>query len=231
MKKFLFIGLLFLVYCLSACAQQPDIKVDDFEKAITTKKVQLLDVRTAGEYESGHLEHAFLADWTNREQFKSRVSALDKSTPVYVYCLSGGRSADAVEWLRAKGYTAYNMEGGIAAWKQAGKKVEQQTAVAQMTIADYRQSIPANKTVLVDFGAVWCPPCKKMEPVLDSLVKQYGDAFQLVKIDGGQQSSICNDLKISGFPTFIVYRQGKETWRAEGIVEKPALVAALGLGK
>lgn len=229
MKKYLSLAFAFLVLSLGACAQHPDIAVDDFEKAIAENKIQLLDVRTPAEYKSGHLEHAFLADWTNRKEFQSRVSALDKSTPVYIYCLSGGRSGEAAEWLRQKGFTVYNMDGGIAAWKRSGKKLEQQVEVAQISLKDYRASIPANKTVLVDFGAVWCPPCKKMEPVVDSLVAAHSEKFTLVKINGGEQQAICSELNISGFPTFIIYKQGKEVWRQEGIVDKSTLSAELGL--
>jgi rhodanese-related sulfurtransferase len=41
-----------------------------------------------------------------------------------VYCRSGKRSAMATEQLRAAGYTVYDLEGGITAWKEAGKPVE-----------------------------------------------------------------------------------------------------------
>jgi rhodanese-related sulfurtransferase len=205
-------------------AQQINLPVPEFEKAITQNSVQVLDVRTAAEYQSGHLRNALLADWTNGTEFRERIKSLDKSKPVYTYCLSGARSGAAAQWMNENGFTAYNLKGGIVAWKSAGKPVEQVTPTKQMTMQDYLSQIPDDKTVLVDFGAVWCPPCKKMSPVLDSLVKTNGSQFILVKVDGSEQMQIAKELNIDEFPTFIIYKQGKETWRTQGIVEAKEFV-------
>ena len=197
--------------------------VHAFEKAIVEKDVQVLDVRTMDEYKSGHLKDAFLADWTKKEEFKDRVSSLDKRKPVYLYCLSGGRSSAAAKWLNENGFVAYNMEGGIAAWKRAEKPVEAPSTVKQMTLSEYHSLIPNDKIVLVDISADWCPPCKKMEPVIDSLVKAMPGKFTLVKIDGAAQTALADQLKAETFPTFIIYKNGKETWRKSGIVEASSL--------
>jgi len=93
-----------------------------------------------------------------------------------------------------------------------------------MNLQEYLAQIPNDKTVLVDFNAVWCPPCKKMTPLLDSLVKTNGNQFVLVKVDGGEQTDICRELKVDGFPTFIIYKLGKEVWRKQGIVEAKKFV-------
>jgi thiol-disulfide isomerase/thioredoxin len=84
---------------------------------------------------------------------------------------------------------------------------------------EYLASIPRDKTVLVDFSAIWCPPCKKMEPVLQTLEKEHGSKFTLLKIDGGSQTNLCKELHIDGFPTFIIYKKGNPVWRKEGLVE------------
>lgn len=214
----LVINLSLLISCSSE-AQKTNLSADEFEKAISQPNIQVLDVRTLGEYQSGHLSNALLADWTDRTEFQNRVKALNKNKPVYAYCLSGVRSADAAEWLRKNGFVAYNLSGGIAAWKRNNKPVEQAIAVKQMTMEEYQALIPADKTVLVDFGAVWCAPCKKMIPVLDSLQAKHGSSFQLVKIDGGEQVNICKELSIDQFPTFIIYKQGKVVWKKQGLVE------------
>jgi rhodanese-related sulfurtransferase len=214
----------FLVAC-NTQAQSLNLAVPEFEKAIAQPDIQLLDVRTPGEYQSGHLKDALQANWNDEKQFQERVKALDKNKPVYTYCLSGGRSGAATTWLRQNGYTAYNLTGGMNAWKIAGKPLEMAKQVPQISMADYMAQIPANKTVLVDIGAVWCPPCKKMAPVLDSLVRTNGSQFVLVKIDGGDQTSICKELNIDAFPTFLVYKNGKEVWRKQGLVEAKELVA------
>lgn len=126
-QNFFFLILLIsgtLTACDSFAQKSSNLSINEFEKGIKKPKVQVLDVRTAGEYETGHLKKAILANWNNQEEFVKKMQTLDKSKPVYTYCMVGGRSAAAAEWLRTKGYTVYNMDGGITAWKKAGKPVE-----------------------------------------------------------------------------------------------------------
>jgi rhodanese-related sulfurtransferase len=218
------IALLFSCY---SSAQKTNLSVQEFEKGISQKNIQVLDVRTAGEYQSGHLDNAFLADWTNEREFTDRVKSLDKSKPVYVYCLSGGRSSAAANWLNKNGFTAYSLSGGINAWVRENKPLKAVTTVKQISMAEYLASITKNKTVLVDFSAVWCPPCIKMEPVLQTLEKEHGAEFMLLKIDGGSQTNLCKALHIDGFPTFIIYKKGKPVWQKEGLVELSEFIKEL----
>lgn len=198
----------------------------DFEKGITTPGVQVLDVRTAGEYQSGHIKNALLADWTNQQQFMDRISYVDKDKPVYVYCLAGGRSNAAAQWMRSNGFkTVVELQGGMNAWKRENKPVEGSSNEPQMTMEQYLASIPKDKTVLVDFGAEWCPPCVKMKPVIDELEKAGG--FTLVNIDAGVHTNLMKELNIEPIPVFIVYKQGKETWRKQGVVSKEELTVQL----
>ena len=208
-------------------AQKTDLSVEAFEKGINQSGVQILDVRTASEYQSGHLKNALLADWNNTKEFTERIKALDKSKPVYTYCLSGFRSMEATQYLNKNGFVAHNLAGGIMAWKNQHKPLEQNTPAQQITEEQYWAQIPTDKTVLVDFSATWCPPCKKMTPIIDSLAKSSASQFVLVKVDGGQQEQICRQLGVEGFPTFIVYKQGKEVWRTTGLVEAKTLKAQL----
>lgn len=204
----------------SSCNSQSTTNVDvaGFEQAIAKGNMQLLDVRTAAEYQAGHLSNALLANWNDEAEFKKRTTALDKSKPVYTYCLSGVRSAAATQWLRQQGFTAYNLSGGINAWKKAGKPVEQAIAIKQLTKAEYEAMIPTDKTVLVDISAVWCPPCKVMAPIVDSIAQANTSKMVLVKIDGGDQTELCKALNVNAFPTLLIYKQGKLVWQKEGIV-------------
>lgn len=223
----LFLGSIFLLFGCNTSAQKTDASVDEFEKAIAQPNIQLLDVRRASEYQSGHLENALLADWTNETEFQERVKSLDKSKPIYTYCLAGARSKAATEWLIQNGFIAYNMVGGIKAWRSAGKPIADAVEVKQLSMDEYLAKIPVDKTVLVDFGAVWCPPCRKMMPVLDSLLALHGAKFTLVKIDGGEQKDICDQLKITSFPTFFIYKNGKLIWQKQGIVTINEFIAQL----
>ena len=219
-KQGLKVSFMLLTACFLACNNEAQVQtsltVTAFEKAIFAQGAQILDVRTMDEYQSGHIKNAFLADWTNPDEFLFRIQSLDKSKPVYAYCFSGARSSKAASLLREKGFIVYNLTGGIAGWKREEKPLEAAISVKQLSVSDYQSMIPADKTVLVDIGAIWCPPCKKMEPLIDSLASLEQSQFTVVKIDGGAQNTIVQSLSIKSFPTFIIYKKGKEVWRKEG---------------
>jgi rhodanese-related sulfurtransferase len=219
----------FLFLSLSGCkaqdASSAKMKPDAFEKAIQKENIQILDVRTASEYNSGHIENSLQADWNNQPQFLDRIQYIDKIKPVYIYCLAGGRSSAAADWMRKNGYTnVVELVGGINAWKKAEKPLEGVVIEKQMTIEEYWAKIPKDKTVLVDFGAKWCPPCVKMEPMLDELQQTKNLDFLLVKVDGGIHTDVMNALNIEPIPFFIVYKNGKEVWRNQGIQTKESLL-------
>ncbi len=230
MKLMFFSGIIMSLFILTACkgdAQLHEVKPAEFESLIHDTTVQLLDVRTAEEYQADHLAYSMQADWTRKDEFEKRTASLNKTKPVYLYCLSGGRSAAAAEWLNKKGFTTYNLQGGINSWKQEHKPIVQFEKVAPISLAEYVSRIPSDKTVLVDIGATWCPPCKKMNPQIDSLAAVHSNDFVLLKIDGGAQTELCAQLKATEFPTFIVYKGGKESWRKTGEMDIKDIAAQL----
>lgn len=82
------------------------------------KNLQLVDVRTRGEFGSGHIAGAKNIPL---DQIGGRLDELSKEKPLVVYCRSGHRSAMALKRLRAAGFSmAKHMEGGIMAWQGAG---------------------------------------------------------------------------------------------------------------
>lgn len=228
-----YLALLFINILLISCsstAQQTNTDVDatTFEQHLTKENVQILDVRTAGEYQNGHIKNAMLADWTNPAQFKDRVQYLDKSKPVLVYCASGGRSGAAAKWMAENGFTSIeNLKGGFIQWKLQNKPVAGIANIPQVSANDYNTYITSADIVLIDFGAEWCPPCRKMEPVLDEIQAELKDKFKLVKVDGGVNTTLMQQQNIAALPTFIVYKNGKEVWRKQGLVEKSELIAQL----
>ena len=85
------------------------------------KDLQLIDVRTPGEYSQGHLMGAKLLPL---QELGSRVGSLDPKKPLVVYCRSGGRSSQALKILLGQGFSeAKHMQGGISAWQGAGLPV------------------------------------------------------------------------------------------------------------
>jgi thioredoxin len=222
---------LIALFLLSACSNYAqtggEVTVENFEKAIAKGGVQLLDVRTAGEFQTGHIQGALQADWTDPTQFKDRTQYLDKSKPVYVYCLSGGRSAQAAKMMRENGFKeVVNLQGGINAWKREGRPLDSPEAGKAETTADQYQSLVSSAAVvLVDYGAEWCPPCRKMEPVIAAYMKENEGKVKLVKMDGGVETQLMKQHGVEALPTFIVYKNGKETARKQGVMTKEEMTA------
>lgn len=204
-----------------SCTAQTNttLSAEEFEKAISNKdSIQLLDVRTPGEYVSGHIDKALLANWNDQAEFDRRIGFIDKDKPVYVYCLAGGRSAAAASKLRKLGYEkVYELKGGTNAWKAANKPLTGKSDAKQMSLESFRQTIAGSKTVLVDFGAEWCPPCKKMEPVISSLQQNQQGKFTLLKVDGGNDEDIMKEFQVTALPVFIIFKDGKQVWRKDGV--------------
>jgi rhodanese-related sulfurtransferase len=222
MKWLLVSFLLFSLSCNTTAQTNKEVSADEFEKGLT-KDIQLLDVRTAREYRNGHLKGSLQANWNDNKEFTERVAALDKSKPVYVYCMSGPRSEAAGEWLRTNGFTnVVELKGGFSNWKITGKPFEGSPDVKQMTIEEYNQQITGKEYVLVDFGAEWCPPCKKMEPIIHEFTAAHPTVF-FFKIDGGIHTDVMKQLNADGLPTFILLKKGQEVWRHKGILSKEEL--------
>jgi rhodanese-related sulfurtransferase len=98
---------------------------ETFQSKIEAKSEKIiLDVRTPAEYNRGHLKDAVSVDYYAKD-FKSKISLLDKSKPVFVYCAAGPRSQSASKILADIGFKEiYNLNGGINAWIKSNKPVE-----------------------------------------------------------------------------------------------------------
>ncbi|MCU1591027.1 MAG: Rhodanese domain protein [Frankiales bacterium] len=81
----------------------------------------LLDVREHEEWSAGH---APTAVHVPMHDVPDRLGELPVDRPVAVVCKVGARSAQVAQWLRAQGYDAHNVEGGMLAWETAGLPIE-----------------------------------------------------------------------------------------------------------
>ena len=113
-----------LLVLLSACggstAKINNLNADGFASDIKNPGVVVLDVRTAGEFASGHIENAINID-VESGSFDSEIAKLDKTVEYAVYCHSGRRSGIAADKLVGAGFQKItNLEGGIIAWQSAG---------------------------------------------------------------------------------------------------------------
>ena len=230
MKSKLLVSFFAMALFFVACAQSTNdlttgtaqesltLSAIKFKEAIVKPGVQILDVRTAGEYQSGHIKNALQANWNDSKEFQERIQHLDKTKTVYVYCQAGARSAAAQNFLIEKGYNVVNLEGGMSSWKMSQLPVEGNTNAVQMRVTDFDKVIADNKLVLVDIGATWCPPCRKMQPIVDQIKKEQGNKIYFLAVDGGVDMDVMKHVQFESLPTYIIYKNGKEVWRKQGIV-------------
>lgn len=95
----------------------PSVKATEAAKKVGTAGAVLVDVRSHGEYASGHAKGA---EHCPLPSLKDCVPKLLTFSEVYVICQSGGRSAAAVSALLAQNINAINVEGGTSAWRALG---------------------------------------------------------------------------------------------------------------
>ena len=92
------------------------LTVAEFAQLIEEKSVQLIDVRTASEFNDGAIKNSINIDYYE-DNFKENMLQLDKNKPLAIYCRSGGRSGKAAKMLKELGFMeVYDLKGGYLSW-------------------------------------------------------------------------------------------------------------------
>lgn len=99
-----------------------------------------------------------------------------------------------------------------------------------VTQDELRERLGTGKTIVADFTADWCPPCRAIAPELDALEAKYTDV-EFVKVDADTNPELTSELKILGIPTVVKFSpDGEEVARSTGAVKAEALALRLQLG-
>jgi thioredoxin len=231
MKKYLFNGLIALIILMSACSQSQSQSTNLSANSFADKIKELpnetvLDVRTPEEYAKGHIADAKNINWKDAD-FASRVEQMDKSKPVFVYCLSGIRSAAAAKKMREMGFKeVYEMDGGIMKWRAANlpETTAGITKPEGMSKQQFAQLVDSDKLVLVDFYADWCEPCKRMEPYLKEIATDMKDKVQVIRINADDNQALCKELGVDALPVLQLYKNKTLTWSNVGFIGKGDVV-------
>ena len=81
--------------------------------------------------------------------------------------------------------------------------------------------------VLVDFYATWCGPCQMMVPILEQVSGQTKDQLMVVKIDTDKYEQLASQHHINALPTLVLFKNGAEVDRIEGVLQAPQLISRL----
>jgi len=227
MKTYILSLLTLLVFNLS-CKGQESKNRETIPPAVFAEKIktvpnaQLLDVRTPEEFTKEHIDNADNVNW-NSADFVSQVAKYDKTKPVFVYCLSGGRSKQAAGKLEELGFTKiYELEGGIVKWNANGL-AKASTKVEGMSLKEYNTLLVSDKKILIDVYAKWCAPCKKMDPYLTKMKTDLADKLTIIRIDADANKNLLKELKIEELPTLILYDKSVIKWTHSGFISEEDL--------
>ncbi|QGN32687.1 thioredoxin [Microlunatus sp. Gsoil 973] len=98
-------------------------------------------------------------------------------------------------------------------------------ALTNDTFDDFLRT--ADRPVLVDFWAEWCPPCRLVEPILDQLADELTGELLITKINSDENPQISARYRVLGLPTMILFVHGEPVKSIMGARSKRALRAEL----
>ena len=100
-------------------------------------------------------------------------------------------------------------------------------AVLKITNENFSEIKNSGKTVLIDFYADWCGPCKMMMPVVEELAKTYEGKAKVGKVNVDEQGELAEEFGVMSIPSFMVIKNGKVVDQALGAMAKAKLEAML----
>ena len=86
-----------------------------------------------------------------------------------------------------------------------------------------KEVLNSEKTVLVDFYADWCGPCKMLAPVVEEVASEKGD-IKVVKINVDDAQDLAMKYQVMSIPTIVIIKNGQEVKRSVGVVSKTDLL-------
>ena len=88
-----------------------------------------------------------------------------------------------------------------------------------------KEVLDADTPVLVDFTAVWCQPCKMLDPVVKQLAGEWDGKVKVVKIDADENPNLVMQFGVMGIPTLLFFKGGEIKERITGYMPKEKLEA------
>lgn len=99
-------------------------------------------------------------------------------------------------------------------------------SVLHLTKENFNEVINNNETVLVDFWAPWCGPCRMLGPVLEEVASEVNNVV-ISKVNVDEESDLAREFRVSSIPTVLVFKNGKLAKTSVGYIAKAQVLKLL----
>lgn len=99
--------------------------------------------------------------------------------------------------------------------------------ILNVTDQSFQNDVENGETVLVDFWAPWCGPCKMIAPVLEEIDKEIGDKLTIAKVNVDENPDTSGRYGVMSIPTLMVFKNGKMVDKLVGFQPKEQLLNSL----
>ena len=101
-------------------------------------------------------------------------------------------------------------------------------SVLKITEENFEEEVmKSDKTVVVDFYAEWCGPCKMMSPVIDGIAEELGDEVKVGKVNTDENINLCQKFNIMSIPTIMIFKNGNLAKTFIGVTSKSELLSEI----
>jgi thioredoxin 1 len=91
-----------------------------------------------------------------------------------------------------------------------------------------QEVLGSDQPYLLDFSAVWCAPCKALQPIVEGVAKELAGKLRVGKIDMDASPGVAMRYSVRGAPTLILFRNGKEAGRKLGLTNRQGILQLAG---
>ena len=98
-------------------------------------------------------------------------------------------------------------------------------SVLKITEENFEEEVmKSDKTVIVDFYAEWCGPCKMMSPVIDGIAEELGETVKVGKVNTDENIDLAQRFNIMSIPTIMIFKNGNLVKTFIGVTSKSELL-------
>lgn len=87
--------------------------------------------------------------------------------------------------------------------------------------------VNSSETVLIDFWASWCGPCRMIAPVIEEIANEYSDKYKICKVNVDEEPELASEFGIASIPTLVVFKDKKVYAKSAGVKSKEEILSML----